>query len=83
MTGERLENTLRSLRAAGAAGPEPRVGPPGKAVRPTGRTWSIRWGSATRCAIGEVRKAPKPNERGYRRELWIAARLLGALGPRG
>src|SRR5437763_522922 len=43
------------------------MGTPGKAVRRTGRTWVVRSGRPTGCAFGEVRDAPKPNERDHLR----------------
>jgi len=59
------------------------MGTPGKAVRRTGRTWVVRSGRPTGCAFGEVRDAPKPNERVDHKETKTAARFLGAPGPEG
>ena len=50
------------------------MGPPGKAVRLTGRTCSYGWEGQLAVVGGEAREAPKPNERGHHKETETAAR---------
>src|SRR5439155_15427212 len=71
------------LRAAGAVESGNRRGPPGKAVRPTGRTCSYGREGQLAVRVGRLGRpqSPTKGEAGGNRD--SRERLLGALGPRG
>jgi hypothetical protein len=68
LTGERVANYRRvapSSRSGGTGAPS---GAPWESRKVDWAHLVVRSGQLTGRAGGEARKAPKPNERGYRRE---------------
>src|SRR5919198_6069802 len=68
------------LRAAGAAESGYRMGPPGKAVRPTGRTCSYGWEGQLAVRVGRLGRPQSPTKGVIIRRPRQSQRLLGALG---
>lgn len=72
------------LRAAGAAESGNRSGDPWESRKADWAHLVVRLGKPTSCAAGEVREAPKPNERVYRQETETAVGGCSEhLSPRG
>src|SRR5437773_4999587 len=71
------------LRGAGAEGPGTRRGPPGKAVRPTGRTCSYGWEGQLAVRVGRFGRPQSPTKGEAGGDLARLQGFLGAFGPRG
>src|SRR5881392_2321009 len=73
LTQERPSVRYALLRAAGAAESGYRMGPPGKAVRPTGRTCSYGWDSQLAVRAGRLGRPQSPTKGRHHKETETAA----------